>query len=454
MNFFYLTARLSKLKHSVAERIELKQLLSEVYVSEQKSKDFFEYCKKYKLAPWIYVQLERLEFFENFPNLVKYLFTDIYTKTRKQNEARNKQAALFLKAFETEGIEVAILKGNLLLHTVYQDIGYKKMNDFDILVHKSDWTKIQDIYFRLGYIPLGFGWGGERQKPADYSHVGMSFISPDFSCIVGTQWGLKSPTTKFSVDIDEAWNTAQPFDFNGVSVKKLSPEYNLLHLILHLGLFKCGTRDLMDIANLLQSLQPIEIQKFLAVIKKANAAEKARFALVMTNETFGNVPPELIEGLKPKTFGYISNRLVSALKTLDATGDIHTSYNDYFQDIEKNVIYFGLFPEFHKKLFFYFKILKQIYLPKKNIALKLSDVLPKSGFFARIRARFVAPYHVFSLLAQEIGWKFTILLYLKLGFDLTFSLKNYIFKQDSYFDYLKKLGIEPDEIQRVVKGIE
>ena len=61
---------------------------------------------------------------------------------------------------------------------------------------------------------------------------------------------------------------------------------------------------------------------------------------------------------------------------------------------------------------------------------------------------------MFSLIAQEIGWLFTFLLFLKLFIDLLFSLKNYLIKKESYFDYLKKRGIDPKTIEKVVKNIQ
>ncbi len=453
INPFYISSRLAKIKHNETELSEIKAYLNQISGNGTAETAFFEYCKQHKLAPWIKVQLERLNLLHLFSDKVQTQFKAVYEKTKNQNEARNKTAALFLKEFEKAGIDVAILKGNLLIHSTYKDSGYKKMNDFDILVHKKDWLKIQDIYFKLGYIPLGFGWGGEREKPADYSHVGMSFISPDFTCIIGTQWGLKSPTTNFTVDINKAWETSTDFDFYGVKCKQLSPEYNLLHLILHLGIYKCGTRDLMDIFNLILSLNELDEDKLINVLKSANTLEKADFAFQLTQICSNTIPTGLLQKLKSHKQTFISRRLKKRLKNIRESGDIHNSYNDYFQDIEKNVIYFGLFPEFHKKLIFYAKIIKQIYLPHCATALKLTDNFHKPNFINKLNARLTAPYYVFSLLAQEIGWKFTILLYFKLFFDLIISLKNYIFKQESYFDYLKKRNVNPKDIEQIVKGI-
>ena len=139
---------------------------------------------------------------------------------------------------------------------------------------------------------------------------------------------------------------------------------------------------------------------------------------------------------------------------VELTGDLHDSYNDYFQDVEKQVIYFNLFPKFHIKLVFYIRILKMIYFPKMEFSLRLNDKLKQPTFANKVVSAIKAPYFVFSLIAQEIGWKFTCLLFIKLVMDLFVSLKNYIVRPQSYFDYLKERGIDPNDIQKAVKNIQ
>ncbi len=452
MNNFQISSILTKVVLSAKEKGQITEYLKNISGDESAQTVFFEYCKKWKLAPWIYVQMERNDFLQYLSGNVQQSFAETHSKIRDENERRNKEAVSFLKKFKEQNIDVIILKGNLLAHTVYKDLGYKKMNDFDILIKECDWEKIQDIYSDLGYIPLGFGWSGEKQKAAKFSHVGMSFISADYSCIIGSQWGLKSPSTNFKVPIEEAWETAKDFDFCGITVKQLSPSFNLLHLILHMGIYKCGIRDCMDVYNLLLTVDFNE-NEFIDLLKRSRAADKAYFTLSLSNICSGSIQP-LLDKLSPDRNSFVVRRLKYRLDLNERTGDIHNSYNDYFQDVEKLVIYFNLFPEFHKKIFFYGKILKSIFFPKTDIALKLSDKSDKPDFINKVKAKIKAPYFVFSLIAQEIGWLFTFLLFLKLFIDLLFSLKNYLIKKESYFDYLKKRGIDPKTIEKVVKNIQ
>lgn len=414
---------------------------------------FFQYCKKWKLAPLVYSQILKYALEKYFDENILSQFKQMYEQAKTQNANRNLRAIEFLKVFEKEGIDAIVLKGNYLAHEAYREVGYKIMNDFDILIRKEDWGRIQDVYLRLGYIPLGFGWSGEKEEPASFSHVGMPFISPDFTCIIGSQWGIKSPTTSYHVDIEDVWNTAEPFDFCGVAVKSLSTEYNMLHLILHMGIYKCGIRDCMDLYNLMRT-DTIDESVMERLIHHANAEQKTRFTMTLSNLCCPVFDEKFINNIADTSRGFIGRRLDKRLEVMESTKDFQDSYNDYFQDIEKKVIYFNLFPPFHVKLIFYLKILRLVYFPKTEVALKLNDKIHVPNSWNKFSSTVKAPYFVFSLIAQEIGWKFTVLLFTKLLFDLLFSLKNYFVKKESYFEYLEKRGVDPKDIEKAVKKIQ
>lgn len=450
---FELASVLTRVAPNNSEILHAQELFRTHIKTFDAQQNFYAYCYKWKLAPWVKLQLETFHLWEAFYPAVQEQFTEQYESVLAQNNARNEAATIFLKRFAEENIPVVVLKGNCLAHTVYGSVGYKRMNDFDMLIRKGDWDRIQSIYLELGYIPLGFGWSGEKEKPAKFSHVGMSFISPDYTCITGSQWGLKSPTTVYKDQILGGWSTTQPFDFNGVQISQLSPEYNLLHLILHLGIYKCGIRDCMDLSNLLRS-HTIDPEKMAKLLIQSNAVEKAVFALEITQLSAPGCAEQILAALKPKHSNFLMKRLRKRMQLHQLTGDYQEAYNDYFQDIEKEVIYFNLFHKFHVKSYFYWRILKLIYFPKKEIVQKLND-LPAGTSNGRLwRGRMSATKNIFALIAQEIGWKFTLLIFVKLGLDTLISLKNYLLPKKSYFDYLKSRNIDPKTIEKVVKNIQ
>lgn len=453
MNKFKWVAVLSHVDLTGDEIVFCKQELIRLKGEENSQIELLNYCKQWKMAPWIYLQLSKYGLLELLCQTVQSTFRDFNTKVRLENEARNEVAIQFLKDFQENNIDVTILKGNLFSKTVYKDVGYKKMNDFDILVKKEDWEQIQDIYFNLNYIPLGFGWGGEKQKPTKFSHTGIPFISSDFKCIIGTQWGLKSPTTHFKLDSKDIWDTSLPFEFNGVICRQLSPEYNLLHLILHLGIYKCGIRDCMDLYNLI-SVVGIDWKKMKELIIRSDAVDKAIFAFEVCRMCSNRIPEEWINDLGALKSNFIKRRIQNRKKMFAETGDIQGSYNDYFQDIEKNVLYFNISPKFHHRVYFYGKIIRLIFFSDREHNLKFIDKSHQPSSGNRLKGAFLGPYFSFSMISQEIGGKITGLLFTKLFIDVLISPINYVIPKESYFDYLKKKGIDPDDIKKIVKNVQ
>ncbi len=452
MNTFQLAATLSKLQPKEREIEAMRLAFSQMNAHREQA--FFEYCLHWKLAPWAYTQLGRTGLKSTLGTAVQQAFQQQHEQAKADNEARAREALRFLKRFREEGIAVVVLKGNLFMDSIYEDTGYKRMNDFDLLIHPEDWPRARAIYIELGYIPLGFGWSGEKEAAAKFSHTGMSFISPDYTCITGTQWGLKSPTSSYTVDIAEAWATAKPLDFRGEPVLQLSKEYNLLHLILHMGLYKCGIRDCMDVYNLFRSGQPADEEHLARIVRKAKAVEKAFFTLSLSNLCSASIPPSLLEKLRPEKPGFITRRLSSRLSVARQTGDFQVSYNDYFQEVEMCVFYFNLFPSFHKRLALYARLLKLLFWPRAQLAWKLSDLPEGAGLPKKTMARAVAPYLAIRTIGEEIGLGIVFLLLGKFLADMLLSVRFYAYGGESYFDYLQSRGISPGEIKAAVKKIQ
>ena len=450
---FTIAGKLTKVMFDADDLHQIKAFLLEIDVNEGLQKDFFIYCKESKIASWIYIRLKDNFFLDHFTEQVVLLFEQEFQKILLQNENRNDAVMPILEAFVANNIDVIVLKGNVFTQTIYKSIGYKRMNDFDILIKKEDWSKIQDIYQKLNFIPLGFGWTGEKHQATNFSHTGIPYISRNLNCMIGSQWGLKAPTSSYKFDVNDIWKTAESYDFKGIKVKKLSAKNNLLHLVLHLGVYKCGVRDCMDIYNLLLA-ENIGKEDFNKIFTDANGVDKAFFALNLCNK-MANIPDiaalNLINNQKSSLIKSIYKKRI---KAIDESQDWQVSYNDYFQDIEKNVVYFNIFHQFHVKIKIYFHIIQQIFFPKSAIALKFIEKAHQPTFINRVKAFFVAPFYVLAMLAEEIGLKATFYILIKLFFNLVSSPINYFNPKQNYFDYLEKQGIDPKAVRNLVNNVQ
>ena len=195
-------------------------------------------------------------------------------------------------------------------------------------------------------------------------------------------------------------------------------------------------------------------KNFFQLLKKTDAIQKSRYALTMCSLCSRHIPDEWIQRLPKGKPSFINKRLRKRLEMVQETGDMHMSYNDYFQDIEKNVIHYYLFPEFHRRIYYFLRVLRFIYFPDIKHALKFIDKSHKPTLFNKIRGRVLGPWFSFSMIAQEIGWTYGILLYLKMWVDTALSPLNYILSKESYFEYLKEKNIAPSQIKKLVDNVQ
>ena len=450
---YNIAGRITKVKYNQDDLTQITSFLNEIQADESLQNDFFDYCKNTKIAAWVYIRIKDCDFIDYLNVEVVSLFEKEFQKILLQNEQRNDAVMPILEAFVKNDIDVIVLKGNVFTQTIYKSFGYKRMNDFDILIKKEDWSKIQDIYQKLNFIPLGFGWTGEKHQATNFSHTGIPYISRNLKCMIGSQWGLKAPTSSYKFNINEIWETAEDYNFKGIKVKKLSAKNNLLHLVLHLGVYKCGVRDCMDIYNLLLT-EDIEKYNFAKIFIEANGLDKAFFAFNLCHK-MANIPDSeilnLVDNTKPSLLKKIYHKRI---KAIGESQNWQVSYNDYFQDIEKNVVYFNIYHEFHVKLKIYVRIIQQIYFPTSEMALKFIEKSHQPIILNKIKAFFIAPFYVLALLAEEIGLQATLYILVKLFFNLIGSISNYFIPKQNYFDYLEKQNIDPKTVKNLVNNVQ
>lgn len=173
---------------------------------------------------------------------------------REKNLRRAEWTRRFLERATSEKLDVILLKGSLFAEILYRDIGYKKMNDLDILVRREDGARIQAILKEVGFNNVGELFG---QSLDSSSHHTPPFISPDLACVVGLHFGLCSKGSGYHPDLEGIWNRSQPLLLEhtvpGCLARRMTSEDNLLHLCIHLPFLKTGLRELADVVNLLDA---------------------------------------------------------------------------------------------------------------------------------------------------------------------------------------------------------
>jgi hypothetical protein len=395
-----------------------------------------------KVVPICYYSLKQLNLNNQLPAAVWMKMEQEALTVRKKNELRNEEAAIFLKQFEIKNIPVVLLKGVAFGETIYHNPFYKRMNDIDILIKKEDISSVYDIYDSLDYFYIGERISGSKKKSDKVSHLSPPFVSRNYACVIGTQWGIKTSLSPYTINYEKIWNRVSPLTFQGIALKTLSPEDNLHHLCLHLGYFKISVRDMMDLYNLLRVYkEQFNWDLFYAIVAESKSENPVYFGLMLSNYCYPLPQAGLfLQRIESRVTSHYKKAVQWKTRSMDVFFHLHS---DHIQTIEKAISVFDSTSYFPEKLRYFFKLWKCIMLPPKKEVICMSG-LYKPTFFQLLKARITIPFKIFRVIASEIGWILVFLLIMKTWVSLIFSLIKFPFvsrgKSDSSA-YARKLGI-------------
>lgn len=417
---------------------------------------YFQLCQRNKVAPINYYNLEAIGLWNKVPTAVQAKFIAEKEKIHKENFERIEEAKNFLQRFVDEGIPVAVIKGSGFAKTIYDNPFYKRMNDIDLLIKFEDRYRIYDIYQELQYFPLGERISGKREQSDRLSHLAPHFVSRNLKCVIGTQWGIKTPLGKWKIDYDAIWSRMRSVDYHGIPMSVMAPEDNLHHLCLHLGYFKIAIRDMMDIFNIPRHHgASFDWTLFFDIVRESNSEEVTYHALMIANRLCPQF--ELLQCAK-QLEGFVSRRykknVQKKIRDLDLLLNI---FCDQIQKVELAISRFDMTDAPGQKWKAYFNVWKYLLRPTREDAIKMS-LLKNPNTLQVIWARLTIPFKIFSVVADEVGWKIVFLLLAKTWFELCKSILTAPFKSktDRYdWDaYAKDLGLTMQELAKLEKHFQ
>jgi hypothetical protein len=154
-----------------------------------------------------------------------------YYQTLAQNTLMYQELERILKALDEAGIPVIVLKGAALAATVYEDIGLRPMGDLDLLVHRQDFEKAEQIVRSVGYEPTRpeLFPGINRKLAHEISLVG----GKGGNTTVELHWGIiAGDNDQRSPEMARVWEQTEVWRARG-HVLVLSPIMTILYLSAH-----------------------------------------------------------------------------------------------------------------------------------------------------------------------------------------------------------------------------
>ncbi len=133
------------------------------------------------------------------------------------------QLSEVLDKFHQYSIPVIALKG-IIIRECYPEAELRTMGDADILIHKEDLDKVDQLLTQFNYVK-----GEADLKHIGYNHKLLPSIEVHLSLMDEEKFTYSKDFT------DSVWDHAVITQVNGSTTLTLSPEDQVLHLILHMA---------------------------------------------------------------------------------------------------------------------------------------------------------------------------------------------------------------------------
>lgn len=243
-----------------------------------------------------------------FHNLTKYNLGNLVPEPYLERLDRSYKGTLFknvaisaemdsvLGNFDKNGISVIALKGAILAEQLYGNPGLRPMSDIDIMVKSEDLPRAGSLLLEMGYQQME----ADLDRPHAF-HESPYYRQGPISLYIELHWNLDNPKL-VAIPLQEIWQRAQSIQIRGKTIKVLSPEDNMLFLMVHMHKHSDNTlKSLIDVMLMIKKYQGILDWDY--ILKSARSWEVEigiYYALRWSKELLGApVPSSLLRELKP-----------------------------------------------------------------------------------------------------------------------------------------------------------
>jgi predicted nucleotidyltransferase len=247
-----------------------------------------------------------------------------------------------LAQLNQSGIAYMVLKGPVLAHTVYPDPALRAFNDLDLLVRERDWPAIHRLLLELGFEPEE----ALPQPPPKLTPKMVLYESkyrhPQSGLFLEVHYDDLLNAGLASRDIEGFWSRAIDVEVEGVVVKALSLEDQLLHLCAHAH-YHGFTRlnSFSDIAFLVRErASTIDWGRFLETVRVEEAQVPVYYALDFLGKLLDVHPPQtVIDAVRPDRFRtWWHERLLPEARVLSWQPMWWPDFSFYFTPLFKRLL--------------------------------------------------------------------------------------------------------------------
>lgn len=415
---------------------------------------FFQVINHNKVGSYLYLQLEKLRLRgHSIPLKITSPLKSIYDALLEKNSKRLKSGFVILKDLKQAGVQVIILKGNAIAQEYYGNIGYKPMNDIDILIQKKDIPLVHEIFLKhklLCAAPLE----KDIRKQEKYSHHWPPFFTPTLDVFFGTHWDICTPLRGIKTPLEDFWTQKEEFVLEGETFFRLSPIHFLFHLCIHLNLAKTGLKEIGDLVKVIEHREKeLKAQDFAQLAINTNAIDATYEAIALTHALNPSAyTTQILNHLSDYISSSNKRRIQKRCEPKEKILELRTSY---ISKIEKTFAMFMLTEMPIEKTFLLAKMWKLNFFVPVNEALRLSYESQSATVFTKIKSVIMAPIRIGHIFIRDLGLPIFLIVSLRHQWILLESYIHYILCRiqgkplRSLESFAQNLGLTFDQVKEI-----
>jgi hypothetical protein len=264
-------------------------------------------ARRHGVSPLLFWQLKKGGILEGDSPLHRAELESLrwdYLSAIAEGFLRDRELTRVLEALERVKVQVLVLKGAVLAHTVYPDPALRLMCDLDLLVRQADLDRLGQVLKGLGYVhhpeppqplnPFNTEFTGETT---------FRYLENGYSTAVDVHWNLFANDLfqrTVALDADSLWARAVPVQLGSVTALALSPEDTLAHTCLHISLHGFAhPRGYVDIMQLVAT-EEIDWHLFSKRVRRCRIRVACFFPLWQVTRTQKvQIPEDVLAELQP-----------------------------------------------------------------------------------------------------------------------------------------------------------
>src|SRR5262245_18624512 len=187
-----------------------------------------------------------------------------------------------LAAFRNSDIPIAAFKGPVLADSLYGDLSLREFSDLDVLIHKRDLLKAEELLLSCGY--------RAQFSDRDYRAAFLSYQGQYAFCHVQARnwldlhWSLASKGMAFPLQSEEVWSRLGHITIAGRTVPTFTHDDLALYLAAH------GTKDgwrrllwVCDFARLLRRHRDLDWPVVLDRARRSHSSRPLLLAVLLAS---------------------------------------------------------------------------------------------------------------------------------------------------------------------------